>query len=144
MGSVELTLADVGLGNVTVTVDAYGYDGATGTITGTGFNCTVTGGDCVESVPPNTALNLTATPGAGSFFYGWFGCDNPSGNQCTEQVGTINENLGGGFDRSPGGGAVTPTPAPAVPTPAKKKKKCKKKAKKRSARAAKKCKKKKK
>jgi YD repeat-containing protein len=53
----------------------------TGNVTGTGISCS--GNTCTGTYAPNTQVTLTATADASSTFYGWSGCDNSVGNQCT-------------------------------------------------------------
>ncbi len=54
-----------------------------GTVTGGAINC---GTVCATNVPEGTMLTLTATPGAGSTFSSWSGCDSVSGAVCTVNV----------------------------------------------------------
>ncbi|MFZ5654636.1 MAG: InlB B-repeat-containing protein [Pseudomonadota bacterium] len=76
-GSFSLTVAKAGTG--------------TGTVTGTGFNC---GGDCTESYPEGTAIDvtLTAAAAAGSTFTGWSGAGCSGTGTCTVAT-TITSNL---------------------------------------------------
>ena len=62
--SHTLTVAKTGLG--------------AGTVVGSGINC---GTDCSETSPPDTTINLTATPASGSVFSGWSG-DCAGGSSC--------------------------------------------------------------
>lgn len=78
-------------GNFSLTVSRGGT--GSGTVTGTGFSC---GGDCSESYPENTAINVTLTAAAasGSTFAGWGGaCTSTTATTCTVAT-TITANLG--------------------------------------------------
>ena len=44
------------------------------------INC---GSDCSEILTDGTSVDLTATPGTGSTFTNWTGCDSTDGNTCT-------------------------------------------------------------
>jgi hypothetical protein len=81
--SVTITYGSV----VSRTLTVVGAGTGSGTVTGSGINCTITAGstsgDCSESYPDGTSVTLTATAASGSTFAGWTNCDAPSGNQCT-------------------------------------------------------------
>jgi uncharacterized delta-60 repeat protein len=63
-------------GTLTVSTGGSG----SGTVTGNGINC---GSDCVESYTYGSVVALTATPGSGSAFTYWTGCDTFDWNSCT-------------------------------------------------------------
>ena len=54
-----------------------------GTVTGGGIDC---GSNCSLTVSDGTSVTLTATPGTGSVFASWSGCDSTSGNTCTASM----------------------------------------------------------
>ena len=51
-----------------------------GTVTGGGIDC---GSSCSSTLSDGTSATLTATPGTGSVFASWSGCDSATGNTCT-------------------------------------------------------------
>jgi hypothetical protein len=54
-----------------------------GTVTGGGIDC---GSNCALTVSDGTSVTLTATPGVGSVFASWSGCDITSGKTCTANM----------------------------------------------------------
>jgi hypothetical protein len=103
-GSFTLTVAKAGTG--------------AGTVTGTGFNC---GGDCTESYPEGTAIDvtLTAVAAAGSTFTGWSGAGCSGTGTCAVATTiTSNLNVTATFtaDAPPPGSCGT-TPPDVIPNP---------------------------
>jgi hypothetical protein len=112
--------------NVTATFDLQSFTlsaAKTGAGTGTissvpgGISC---GGDCSESYLYGTSVTLTATPGAGSSFGAWTGCDTTSGTTCTVTINGA-ESVSASFTlqsfavtvNRTGGGTGTVTSSPA-------------------------------
>ena len=76
-----------------------------------GINCTTAGGACTAPFAAGTAVTLTQTPDAGSFFGGWSGDCNGVGG-CTVTM-DANRNVQAGF----GTGGPPPGPPPGPPGP---------------------------
>jgi len=64
-----------------------------GTVTGTGISC---GSDCSQGYDYGTSVTLTATPGTGSKFMSWTGCNSVNGNTCSATV-TANKSVTAAF-----------------------------------------------
>ncbi len=69
-GGASRTVAGAGVTQFTLTVAKSGTGTGAVTSNPAGVNC---GGDCSENYNVNTVVTLTATPDAGSVFFGWFG-----------------------------------------------------------------------
>jgi len=78
-----------------VTVRAGATSSGTGTVSGTGISCAITGtsqsSDCSETLAEGTQLTLTATPTAGSSFAGWGGACAARGTNATCTL-TVSQN----------------------------------------------------
>lgn len=74
-GELRAQLDNAGAASKSLTVSVTGT--GTGSVAGTGINCP---GDCSESYAHDTAVTLTANPGAGSTFTGWSGACSGTGS----------------------------------------------------------------
>jgi CSLREA domain-containing protein len=101
-----------------------------GAVSGVGIDCAGAGTDCAGAFNSGQSALLSATPGSGSSFSGWTGCDSPSGNQCTMTM-NANKSVTASFTLIPasGGGPTPPVTSGPTGLRARALKKCKKKAK---------------
>lgn len=88
------------------TLQVTGVVGATGsgTITGPGISCTISGsttsGDCQETYDPAVTVTLTATPSSGSSFSGWQGDCSGTNSTCSFVI-TSNRSVSARFAAQP-------------------------------------------
>src|SRR5438132_1146401 len=80
MGAARSATATFTLKSFTLTVGKTGNGTGTVTSSPAGINC---GTACAGAYVINTAVTLTASPGADSNFAAWTGCDSASGATCT-------------------------------------------------------------
>jgi hypothetical protein len=88
------------------TLQVTGVAGATGsgTVTGPGINCTISGsttsGDCQETYDLAVTVTLTATPSTGSSFSGWQGDCSGTNSTCSFVI-TSNRTVSARFALQP-------------------------------------------
>jgi hypothetical protein len=71
--------------------------GQSGAVTSTPAAINCPSGSCSASFPASTAVTLTATPAAGSYFDYWTGCDSQAGGTCSvtmNQARSVTANFG--------------------------------------------------
>lgn len=95
--------------NYTLTITGGGS--GSGTVTGNGINCTISGGTpsgtCSANYPSGTSVPLTATPSGGSSFTSWGNACAGSG-ACTVAM-TANRTVSASFAAAPGSYSLTVT-----------------------------------